>query len=75
MIDPIVQEVRDIRASIAEKFGFDRKRILAWARAQTAARKATLNKPKPKKSKETTSGATKSPVIRKHRVRPARVSA
>ena len=42
MIDPLVQEVRDIRAAIAEQFGFDRTRIIAWARAQTIARKASL---------------------------------
>jgi N6-adenosine-specific RNA methylase IME4 len=77
MIDPIVQEVRDIRASIAEQFGFDRKRILAWARAQTAARKAALGKkPKAKQPQETAGGTRKSsPVTRKRRVRPARVSA
>ena len=75
MIDPIVQEVRDIRASIAEQFGFDRKRILDWARAQTAARKAALGKTKANKTLETTGGAAKSPVTRKRRVRPARVSA
>jgi hypothetical protein len=75
MIDPIVQEVRDIRASIAEQFGFDRKRIIAWARAQTEARKASLGKAKANKTLETAGGAAKSPVVRKRRVRPARVSA
>jgi hypothetical protein len=75
MIDPIVQEVRDIRASIAEQFGFDRTRILAWARAQTASRKASLIKLKANKSQETTGGARKPPVTRKRRMRPARVSA
>ena len=75
MIDPIVQEVRDIRASIAEQFGFDRKRIIAWARAQTEARKASLGKTKADKPQETTGGARKSPAARKRRARPARVSA
>lgn len=75
MIDPIVQEVRNIRASIAEQLGFDRTRILAWARAQTAARKAALLKLKANKTQETTGGASKSLVTRKRRVRPARVSA
>ena len=75
MIDPIVQEVRDIRASIAEQFGFDRTRIIAWARAQTVARKAELAKPKANQSLETTGGTAKSPVARKRRVRPARASA
>ncbi len=74
MIDPIVQEVRDIRASIAEQFGFDRTRIIAWARAQTAARKAALAKPKANKTHETTGEVAKSPVPGKRRVRPASVS-
>lgn len=75
MIDPIVQEVRDIRASMAEQFGFDRKRILAWARAETAARKSALSKPKADKSQEATGGARKSPVARKRQARRALVSA
>ena len=75
MIDPIVQEVRAIRASIAEQFGFDRTRIIAWARAQTAARKAALGKPKASNKLETTGGASKPAPIRKRHVRPARVSA
>ena len=75
MTDPIVQEVRDIRASISEQFGFDRTRIIAWARVQTAARKAALSKPKANKTPKTTGGASKPPVARKRRVRPARVSA
>jgi len=33
--DPIVQEVREARAAIAEEFGFDSARYLAWAREQT----------------------------------------
>ena len=39
MNDTIVQEVRDIRASIAAEFGYDRTRIIAWAREQTKQRK------------------------------------
>ncbi len=45
MNDTIVQEVRDSRAAIAERFGYDRARIIAWAREQTKARKARDNKP------------------------------
>jgi hypothetical protein len=75
MIDPIVQEVRDIRASIAEQFGFDRARIIAWAREQTAARKAKLGKPKANPSPESAGGAAKSPVSQKRRRSPARSSA
>jgi hypothetical protein len=35
MTDTIVEEVREIRAAIAERFGNDRKRFLAWAREQS----------------------------------------
>jgi hypothetical protein len=37
--DTIVQEVRDIRASIAAEFGYDRTKFIAWARDQTRQRK------------------------------------
>jgi hypothetical protein len=37
--DSIVQEVRDARASIAGKFGYDLPKYLAWAREQTRLRK------------------------------------
>ncbi len=74
MIDTIVQEVRDIRASIAEQFGFDRTRIIAWARAQTTARKAALSKSKVNKTLKTTGNAKKPAVTQKRRVRPVRVS-
>lgn len=39
MNDTIVQEVRDSRAAIAERFGYDRARIVSWARELTKARK------------------------------------
>ncbi len=45
MNDTIVQEVRDARAAFAERFGYDRSRILAWAREQTKARKAKIGQP------------------------------
>lgn len=37
--DSIVQEVRDARALIAGKFGYDLPKYLAWAREQTRLRK------------------------------------
>lgn len=40
MKDTIVQDVREARAALAERFGYDRARIIAWAREQTKARKA-----------------------------------
>ena len=73
MNDTIVQEVRDIRASIAAEFGYDRTKIIAWAREQTKQRKA-LGNAGPTKTLETTGGASVPPVSRKRSVRPARVS-
>lgn len=75
MNDLIVQEVRDIRASIAEQFGYDRTRILAWARSQTADRKAVLSKAIANAEQETTAGLAQPPPSRKRRVRSADVSA
>jgi len=77
MKDPIVQEVRDARAAVATDFGFDLHKFLAWAKTHTAAeRKAKQWLPtSPNKTPETTGRAAKSPVTRKRRVRPTRVSA
>ena len=75
MTDYIVQEVRDARASIAAEFGYDLSKYLVWIREQTKLRKESLGKSRQNKSLETTGGASKSPVTRKRRVRPARVSA
>ena len=77
MKDSIVQEVRDARAAVAADFGYDLHKFFAWAKTHTAAeRKAKHWLPTgPNKTLETTGGAGKSPVARKRRVRPARVSA
>ena len=75
MIDSIVQEVRDARASIAAEFGYDLSKYLVWIREQTRIRKEELTNTRQNKALETTGGAVKSPVARKRRVRPARVSA
>ncbi|MBP6785709.1 MAG: hypothetical protein KA152_18085 [Verrucomicrobiales bacterium] len=40
--DPIVQEVRDARASIAAEFGYDLSKYLVWIREQTRLRKEAL---------------------------------
>ena len=45
MNDTIVQEVREARAAFAERFGYDRSRIIAWAREQTKARKTLAGIP------------------------------
>jgi hypothetical protein len=46
MNDTIVQDVREARAAFAERFGYDRARIIAWAREQTKARKAAIEQTK-----------------------------
>jgi hypothetical protein len=73
MNDTIVQEVRAIRAAIAAEFGYDRTKLIAWAREQTKQRKA-LGNSSPNETLQITSGASKAPAIRKRRVRPARIS-
>jgi hypothetical protein len=76
MIDSIVQEVREARAEIAAEFGYDRARFWAWARSQQEdERKAKHQLPTTPKTLETAGGARKSPVARKRRVHPVRVSA
>ncbi|MCF7676523.1 MAG: hypothetical protein K9N23_22620 [Akkermansiaceae bacterium] len=52
MNNPIIDEVRAARASIAAEHGYDREKILAWARAEQAAiknmnPKASLPTPDP----------------------------
>ncbi|HBJ84044.1 MAG TPA: hypothetical protein DDZ88_09290 [Verrucomicrobiales bacterium] len=73
MNDTIVQEVRDIRAAIAAEFGYDRTKLIAWAREQTKQRKA-LGDTRPNKKLETAGGAVVSPVARKRRARVVRAS-
>ncbi len=77
MKNPILQEVRDARAAVAADFGFDLHKSFAWAKTHTAAeRKAKHWLPTgPSKTMVTTGEASKPPVARKRRVRPARVSA
>ena len=77
MKDTLVQQVRDARAAVAADFDFDLHKFFAWAKAHTAAeRKAKHWLPTgPNKTLETTAGASKDPVTRKRRVRPARTSA
>lgn len=52
MTNPIIEEVRAARASIAAEHGYDRTKILAWARAEQAA----LKKKNPNKTVAATSG-------------------
>jgi hypothetical protein len=46
MTNPIIEEVRAARASIAAEHGYDRTKILEWARAEQAA----LTKKNPNKT-------------------------
>jgi hypothetical protein len=39
MTNPIIEEVRAARASIAAEHGYDRTKIIAWARAEQATLK------------------------------------
>ena len=77
MKDSIVQEVRDARTAVAADFNFDLHKFFAWAKAHTAAERKVKHwlPTGPNKTLETRGGAVKSPVTRKRRVRPARVSA
>ena len=76
MKNHIIQEVRDARAAVGADFGFDLHKFFAWAKTHAAAeRKARHWLPtSPDVSLETTGGAAMSPVTRKRRVRPERVS-
>jgi hypothetical protein len=71
MTNPIIEEVRAARAALAAEYGYDIGRIIEWARAATAARKAALNKPKTKKSSGSLADEVKPSVTRKRRTRPA----
>ena len=73
MKDPIVQEIRDARTAVAADFGFDLHKFFAWAKTHAATeRKAKHWLPtEPDKTLKTTGWASKSPVARKGRVRPA----
>ena len=62
MNDTIVQEVRDIRAAIAAEFGYDRTRIIAWAREQTRQRKEAIRKSSPNAPHPGVAVAAKSPM-------------
>ena len=76
-IDPIVQEVREARASIAAEFGYDLSSYLVWIREQTQLRREGLNKIGVKKPLATTGQASQptATVTRKRQIRPARASA
>jgi hypothetical protein len=57
MKNPIIDEVRANRAALAAEHGYDREKILAWARAEQAAIK---NKGTSKSSPATASVPAKS---------------
>ena len=76
MTDLIVEEVRRARAEIAAEFGYDLAQYHEWLQVQQTLRKQNRQQqPSLNQTLETTVGATKSPVTRKTRVRPSRVSA
>ena len=73
MKNEIIEEVREARAALAAEHGYDRQRIYEWARATTAAHKQAKRDPSPDNKPEPTGKARKSSMVRKRRVRPARV--
>ena len=73
MNNPIIDEIREARAALAAEHGYDLVRINEWARQQSAARQPN-HQTKANKALLATDGAAKSPVTRKRRVRPTRVS-
>ncbi|NLT71273.1 MAG: hypothetical protein GXX91_11345 [Verrucomicrobiaceae bacterium] len=48
MNNPIIEEIRQARAALAEEHGYDLKRINEWAREQTEARRKSQNRSKVK---------------------------
>ena len=67
MTDHIVQEVRDIRAELASRFDYDLARIIDDAMERQAKSQLPTN--------SALEAPSPSPVARKRRARPARVSA
>ena len=75
MNNPLIQEVRAARESLAAKFEFDLHRIIADA-IQRQGNSGTVNGQNfPVNTPVKSGGSSKSPVTGKRRVRPARVSA
>jgi hypothetical protein len=72
--DPIVQEVREARASIAAEFGYDLPKYLAWIREQTRLRKEAISNPRQGKTPKPKGKAVKPAVVRKGRMRSAQIS-
>lgn len=53
MNNPIIEEIRQARAALAEEHGYDLKRINEWAREQTVARQRSQNQSKAKRVQPT----------------------
>jgi hypothetical protein len=48
MKNPIIEEVRAAREALAAEHGYDRHRILEWARKQHASRQKAVKQESPK---------------------------
>jgi hypothetical protein len=54
MKNPIIEEVREAREALAAEHGYDRHRILEWAKKQHASRQKTVIQMSPNKTVEAT---------------------
>ena len=75
MNNPIIQEVRAARESLAAKFDFDLHRIIADAIERQSQHSTIDPQASPNKTLESTGGAAEPPVVRKRRVRRPGTSA
>ena len=57
MNNPIIDEIREARAALAEEHGYDLVRLNAWAQTQTEARRRLTSHPMANKSLGPTAGA------------------
>lgn len=75
MKDPILQEVRDAKASVAADFDFDLHKFFSWAKTHVAAEQEAKHR-LPVNSAKTSQARKKTPLLTKIvRKRPSGVSA
>ncbi len=71
MNNPIIQEVRETRETLAARFEFDLHRIIADAMRRQDQQSITHQQTRPNKTSMTTGGAFVSSVVRKRPGRPS----
>jgi hypothetical protein len=62
MNNPIIEEIREARAALAEEHGYDLVRLNEWAQRQTEARRQQATQPKPNQVLAPAAGAAVSPM-------------